>query len=195
MPPLGNPSAISYSRSSARSDLKTFTFPLASYNFRMRAICDVSDIRTFLRLKLMAHSSLGLMLDKCPQLLVLRVHEHSPEGTVLDQIADCFGRLGHGEDFADCGLQRAFLEVRQQRRIGCRHRLRGEESEGEPADRRSLPDDVGDVDFRPASPGITGDDQCAAKGKRRQRSTGQTSADAIDDDIYALASGDAQGRP
>ena len=54
--PLGNPSAISYSRSSARSDLKTFTFPLASYNFRMRAICDVSDIRTFLRLMLMAHS-------------------------------------------------------------------------------------------------------------------------------------------
>src|SRR5262249_51214968 len=24
------------------------TYPLASYNFRMRAICDVSDIRTFL---------------------------------------------------------------------------------------------------------------------------------------------------
>src|SRR6516162_10184036 len=41
MPPLGNPSAISYSRSSARSDLKIFTFPLASYNSRMRAICDV----------------------------------------------------------------------------------------------------------------------------------------------------------
>src|SRR5262245_41065776 len=47
---------MSYSRSSARSDLKTFTFPLAPYNFRMRAICDVSDIRTFLRLMLMAHS-------------------------------------------------------------------------------------------------------------------------------------------
>src|SRR5215471_11130028 len=62
MPPLGNPSAISYSRSSARSDLKIFTFPLASYNFRMRAICDVSDMRTFLRLMLMAHLSLGLML-------------------------------------------------------------------------------------------------------------------------------------
>src|SRR5215471_16389983 len=56
MPPLGNPSAISYSRSSARSDLKTFTFPLAPYNFRMRAICDESDMRTFLRLMLMAHS-------------------------------------------------------------------------------------------------------------------------------------------
>ena len=40
----------------ARSDLKLFTFPLASYNFRIRAICDVSDIRTFLRLMLMAHS-------------------------------------------------------------------------------------------------------------------------------------------
>src|SRR5262245_55898739 len=53
---------MSYSRSSARSDLKTFTFPLASYNFRMRAICDVSDIRTFLRLMLMAHSGLRLML-------------------------------------------------------------------------------------------------------------------------------------
>ena len=37
-------------------DLKVFTFPLASYNFRMRAICDVSDMRTFLRLMLMAHS-------------------------------------------------------------------------------------------------------------------------------------------
>ena len=46
---------------------------------------------------------------------VLRVHKHSPEGTVLDQVADCFGRLGHGEDFADCGLPGAFLEVRQQR--------------------------------------------------------------------------------
>src|SRR5215472_15281882 len=56
MPPLGNPSAISYSRSSARSDLKTFTFPLAPYNFRMRAICDESDMRTLLRLMLMAHS-------------------------------------------------------------------------------------------------------------------------------------------
>src|SRR5262245_10336641 len=54
--PLGNPSAISYSRSSARSDLKAFTSPLAAYNFRMRAICDVSDIRTVLRLMLMAHS-------------------------------------------------------------------------------------------------------------------------------------------
>src|SRR5262249_30394638 len=82
--------------------------------------------------------------------------------------------------------------MRQQRRIGCRHRLRGEESEGEPADCRSLPDDVGDVDFRLASPGITGDDQCAAKGKRRQPLADQPSADAIDDDIYALASGDAQ---
>src|SRR5215467_4781367 len=56
MPPLGNPWAISYSRSSARSDLKTFTFPLAPYNFRMRAICDESDMRTLLRLMLMAHS-------------------------------------------------------------------------------------------------------------------------------------------
>jgi len=37
-----------------RSDLKEFAFPLAS--FRMRAICGVSDIRTFLRLMLMAHS-------------------------------------------------------------------------------------------------------------------------------------------
>src|SRR5215470_435049 len=62
MPPLGNPSAMSYSRSSARSDLKAFTSPMASYNFRMRAICDVSDMRTFLRLMLMAHSSLRLML-------------------------------------------------------------------------------------------------------------------------------------
>src|SRR5262245_44686416 len=51
---------MSYSRSSARSDLKIFTFPLASYNFRMRAICDVSDIRTFLRLILMAHSGLPI---------------------------------------------------------------------------------------------------------------------------------------
>src|SRR5215471_15455010 len=57
MPPLGNPSAISYSRSSARSDLKAFTSPLAAYNFRMRAICDVSDIRTFL---LVAFKSPGL---------------------------------------------------------------------------------------------------------------------------------------
>src|SRR6516165_1327005 len=48
MPPLGKPSAISYSRSSARSDLKTFTFPLAPYNFRMRAICDESDMRNLL---------------------------------------------------------------------------------------------------------------------------------------------------
>src|SRR5262249_6297211 len=36
------------SRSSARSDLKTLTFPLAPYNFRMRAICDESDMRTLL---------------------------------------------------------------------------------------------------------------------------------------------------
>src|SRR5262252_11126167 len=56
MPPLGKPSAISYSRSSARSDLKVFTFPLASYNFRMRAICDVSDMRILLRLSLLAKS-------------------------------------------------------------------------------------------------------------------------------------------
>src|SRR5262249_85904 len=47
-PPLGNPSAISYSTSSARSDLKEFTSPMAAYNFQMRAICDVSDIRTSL---------------------------------------------------------------------------------------------------------------------------------------------------
>src|SRR5262249_36668059 len=39
---------MSYSRSSARSDLKEFTSPMAAYNFRMRAICDVSDIRTSL---------------------------------------------------------------------------------------------------------------------------------------------------
>src|SRR5262245_39746652 len=30
---------------------------MAAYNFRMRAICGVSDIRTFLRLMLMAHST------------------------------------------------------------------------------------------------------------------------------------------
>src|SRR6516162_11319285 len=54
--PLGNPSAISHSTSSARSDLKVFTSPMASYNFRMRAICDVSDMRNLLRLMLMAHS-------------------------------------------------------------------------------------------------------------------------------------------
>src|SRR5262249_51769921 len=47
---------MSYSRSSARSDLKTFTFPLAPYSFRIRAICDESDMRIFLRLTLMAHS-------------------------------------------------------------------------------------------------------------------------------------------
>src|SRR5215467_1213201 len=47
---------MSYSTSSARSDLKEFTSPMAAYNFRMRAICDVSDIRTFLR----------LMLNQCP---------------------------------------------------------------------------------------------------------------------------------
>src|SRR5262244_1413129 len=66
MPPLGNPSAISYSTSSARSDLKEFTSPMAAYNFRMRAICDVSDIRTFLRLMLMAHSGVRLMLMAHP---------------------------------------------------------------------------------------------------------------------------------
>src|ERR1700757_1981377 len=47
---------MSHSTSSARSDLKVFTSPMAAYNFRMRAICDVSDIRTFLR----------LMLNQCP---------------------------------------------------------------------------------------------------------------------------------
>src|SRR6516225_619527 len=56
MPPLGKPSAISYSRSSARSDLKTFTFPLAPYNFRMRAICDESDMRTLLSREVDAES-------------------------------------------------------------------------------------------------------------------------------------------
>jgi hypothetical protein len=30
--------------------LKEFTSPMASYNFRMRAICDVSDMRNLLRL-------------------------------------------------------------------------------------------------------------------------------------------------
>src|SRR5215472_925580 len=33
---------------------------MAPYNFRMRAICVVFDMRTFLRLMLMAHSSLRL---------------------------------------------------------------------------------------------------------------------------------------
>src|SRR5262249_49640121 len=59
MPPLGNPSVISHSASSARSDLKEFTSPMAAYKFRMRAICDVSDIRTFLRLMLMAFKMTG----------------------------------------------------------------------------------------------------------------------------------------
>src|SRR6516165_6722020 len=63
MPPLGNPSAISHSTSSARSDLKAFTSPMASYNFRMRAICDESDMRTFLRLMLMAHSGATLSVS------------------------------------------------------------------------------------------------------------------------------------
>jgi hypothetical protein len=35
---------------------------------------------------------------------VLRVHEHSPERTILDQKADGFGSLGHGENLADRGL-------------------------------------------------------------------------------------------
>src|SRR5262252_8665803 len=55
---------MSHSASSARSDLKEFTSPMASYNFRMRAICDVSDMRILLKLMLMAHSRATSLLVK-----------------------------------------------------------------------------------------------------------------------------------
>ena len=70
--------------------------------------------------------------------------------------------------------------------------MRGEEPEGEAADGRSLPDDVGDVDLRLASSGIARDDKRAAEGEGGQGLTGQRSANAVHDDIYALAVGDTQ---
>ena len=43
-------------------------------------------------------------------LLVPRIHEYSPKRTIFDQMADRFSGLGHWEDPADRGLQRAFIQ-------------------------------------------------------------------------------------
>src|SRR5262249_51023818 len=166
--------------SSARSDLKTFTFPLAPYNFRMTAICDESNMRTLLRLMLMPTRERH---QAAAALLAPGVHEYSPKRTIFDQIADCFSSLRQRKDPADRRLQLTFLQEFQESFVRCSHRLLGEESEGEPADRCSLPDDVGNVDLGLTSSSIAGSDHSATEGERCERLASQFSADAVDDDI------------
>src|SRR5216684_3294655 len=71
-------------------------------------------------------------------------------------------------------------------------RLWAAEFEGEPADCRSLPYDVGHIDLRLASSCITGDHRRAAEGERCERFARQFSAHTIDDDIDTFAFGDTQ---
>src|SRR5215468_9891098 len=133
---------------------------------------------------------IGFAAFAAAALLAPGVHEYSPKRTIFDQIADCFSSLRQRKDPADRRLQLTFLQEFQESCVRCSHRLLGEESEGEPADRCSLPDDVGNVDLGLTSSSVAGSDHSATKGERRERLTSQFSADAVDDDIDALAFGD-----
>src|SRR6516164_2578264 len=133
---------------------------------------------------------IGFAAFAAAALLALGVHEYSPKWTIFDQIADCFSSLRQRKDPADRRLQLAFLQEFQESRVRCSHRLLGEASESEPADCCSFPNDVGDVDLGLTSSSIASSDHSATKGERRQRLTSQFSADAVDDDIDALAFGD-----
>jgi hypothetical protein len=98
--------------------------------------------------------------------LVLRVHKHSSERAIFDQMPDGCRSLRHREDSADRWLESTFLQEFQESDVGCSHSLWCEESEVEPADRCSLPDDVCNVDIGLASSGITGNDHGAAEGEQ-----------------------------
>ena len=123
-------------------------------------------------------------------LSVLCVHQHSPKWTIFDEMADCFRGLGQWENPVDRGLQRTFLQEFQESGAGCSDCFLAEEFEGEPADCRSLPYDVGYVDLCLASSGITGDHRRTAERERCQRFARQFSAHAVDDDIDTFAFGD-----
>src|SRR5215475_9205114 len=133
---------------------------------------------------------IGFAAFAAAALLAPGVHEYSPKRTIFDQIADCFSSLRQRKDPADRRLQLAFLQEFQESRVRCSHRLLGEQSESEPADCCSFPNDVSNVDLGLTSSSIAGSDHSATKGERRERLTSQFSADAVDDDIDALAFGD-----
>src|SRR5215470_13146106 len=135
---------------------------------------------------------IGFAAFAAAALLAPGVHEYSPKRTIFDQIADCFSSLRQRKDPADRRLQLTFLQEFQESCVRCSHLLLSEESEGEPADRCGLPDDVGNVDLGLTSSSIAGSDHSATKGERRERLASQFSADAVDDDIDALAFGDTQ---
>src|SRR5215470_11342487 len=148
---------------------------------------------TFGRLPLdFCRDCIGFAAFAAAALLAPGVHEYSPKRTIFDQIADCFSSLRQRKDPADRRLQLTFLQEFQESCVRCSHLLLSEESEGEPADRCGLPDDVGNVDLGLTSSSIAGSDHSATKGERRERLASQFSADAVDDDIDALAFGDTQ---
>src|SRR6516162_4917696 len=125
-------------------------------------------------------------------MLALGVHQYSPKRTIFDQVANCFSSLGQRKDSADRRLQRSLLQEFQESRVRSCHRLLVEKPESEPADRCSFPNDVGNVDLGLTSSSIAGSDHSATKGERRERLTSQFSANAVDDDVDALAFGDTQ---
>src|SRR5499427_3703553 len=93
---------------------------------------------TFGRLPLdFCRDCIGFAAFAAAALLAPGVHEYSPKRTIFDQIADCFSSLRQRKDPADRRLQLTFLQEFQEGCVRCSHRLLGEESEGEPADRCS----------------------------------------------------------
>ena len=97
--------------------------------------------------RLCARDCIGFAAFAEAALLAPGVHEYSPKRTIFDQIADCFSSLRQRKDPADRRLQLTFLQEFPESCVRCSHRLLSEESESEPADCCSFPNDVGNVDL------------------------------------------------
>src|SRR5580700_10053408 len=106
---------------------------------------------------------------------------------ILDQMAQGFARLTEAidplDDRPDGSADHQWDDVPP--RCGDRGRRLGEQ--GEASHPRALPDQVRHIDRGLASGGIAQRDQDTAEAKAAQRLAGHGPADALDDDIDALA--------
>src|SRR5580704_17550463 len=106
---------------------------------------------------------------------------------ILDQMAQGFARLAEGIDPLDDRLDGPADDQREDvpPRGGDRDRRLGEQREADHP--RALPDQVRYIDRGFASCGVAQRDQDTAETKAAQRLTGHGPADALDNDIDALA--------
>src|SRR5690349_4880247 len=101
------------------------------------------------------------------------MHEDAAEGLALYQMAHSLRRPGHRKHLADGRLQRAFRQIAYERVLRRGERLWREQTEGEAANRRRLPDDVRHIDLGFSPAGISDDRERAAGRERGEGLAGE----------------------